>query len=49
MATPTAAPMTHFQRLSREAARVRKSSSPLDGMVPGARVDYRETEYERVE
>lgn len=34
MATPTAAPMTRFLRLSREAASVRKSSSPLAGIVP---------------
>ncbi len=36
MATPTAAPMTRLRQLSREAASVRKSSSPLGGMVPAS-------------
>lgn len=39
MATPTPAPITRFLRLSREAARVRKSSSPLAGMVVPARLN----------
>lgn len=39
MATPTPAPMTRFLRLSREAASVRKSSSPLAGMVVPARLN----------
>ncbi|KAJ8369951.1 hypothetical protein SKAU_G00099790 [Synaphobranchus kaupii] len=39
MATPTAAPMTRFLWLRREAASVRKSSSPLDGIVP-ARLNH---------
>lgn len=42
MATPTAAPMTRFLRLSREAASVRKSSSPLDGIVPATVKTLRE-------
>ncbi len=36
MATPTAAPMTRLRRLNRDAASVRKSSSPLGGMVPAS-------------
>ncbi|KAK2851373.1 hypothetical protein Q5P01_007649 [Channa striata] len=46
MATPTAAPMTRFLRLSREAASVRKSSSPLAGIVPARMKPLREPEYE---
>lgn len=38
MATPTPAPMTRFLQWSREVARVRKSSSPLAGMVVPARL-----------
>lgn len=39
MATPTPAPMTRFLRLSRVAASVRKSSSPLAGTVVPARMN----------
>ncbi len=49
MATPTAAPMTRFLRLSREAASVRKSSSPLAGIVPARMKPLREPVwYEKV-
>lgn len=49
MATPTAAPMTRFLRLSREAASVRKSSSPLAGIVPARMKPLREpVRYEKV-
>lgn len=43
MATPTPAPMTRFLRLSRVAASVRKSSSPLAGMVVPARMNSGKT------
>lgn len=42
MATPIAAPMTRFLRLSREAASVRKSSSPLAGILPARMKPLRE-------
>lgn len=42
MATPIAAPITRFLRLSREAASVRKSSSPLAGIVPARMMPLRE-------
>lgn len=49
IATPTAAPMTRFLRLSREAASVRKSSSPLAGIVPARMKPLREPGwYEKV-
>lgn len=49
MATATAAPITRFLRLSRDAASVRKSSSPLAGIVPARMKPHREpVEYEKV-